>query len=107
MLLGCVDAAADVFLRNPITGITACCGRTACGHAAAPLSSVWTLAASSFDHLVRTRARELRRVHWSKEASSLGFAHQYWSWIKFICYRIIGTTMEAIIRRRCCHFGGN
>ena len=40
MLLGCVDAAADVFLRNPITGITACCGRTACGHAAAPLSSV-------------------------------------------------------------------
>src|SRR5262249_9778375 len=44
--------------------------------------------------------RELRRVHWSKEASSLGCAVPYWSiGIKLICYYlIIDTMMETIIR---------
>src|SRR5215510_9069976 len=43
---------------------------------------------------------ELRRVHWSKEASSLGCAVPYWSiGIKLICYYlIIDTMMETIIR---------
>src|SRR5262249_9959569 len=58
-------------------------------------------------HLVRTRARELRRVHWGKEASGLGLAFPYWIAIKLICYRIIDTLVEATIRRWCCHLRGN
>src|SRR5262249_44170688 len=47
----------------------------------------------------------LRRVHWSKEASSLGCAFIYWSpyWSQWI----IDATVEAIIRRWGCHVGGN
>src|SRR5262249_15761812 len=47
----------------------------------------------------------LRRVHWSKEASSLGCAFIYWSpyWNQWI----IDATVEAIIRRWGCHVGGN
>ena len=52
---------------------------------------------------------KLRRVHWSKEASSLRFAFVYWSTPrkKLSCYWIMGTMVEAIIRRWCCHVGGN
>ena len=46
--------------------------------------------------------RALRRVHWSKEASSLRWGFVYWSAparIKLISsYLIIGTMMEAIVR---------
>src|SRR6516225_9004922 len=35
-----IEALADVLLRNPTTGIAACCARAASGHAAAPPSSV-------------------------------------------------------------------
>src|SRR5262245_66641346 len=53
--------------------------------------------------------RALRRVHWSKEASSLGCVTPYWSTpaIKLICHWIIGTTVEAIVRRWRCPVGGN
>jgi len=41
----------------------------------------------------------LPRVHWSKEASRLAFAFPKWSpGIKIICYWIISTMVEAIIR---------
>jgi hypothetical protein len=55
------------------------------------------------------RIRKLRRVHWSKETSGLRFAFVYRSTPrkKLSCYRIIGTLVEAIIRRWCCHVGGN
>ena len=51
----------------------------------------------------------LRRVHWSKEASSLGFAFPYWitQAIIIICHWIIDTMVEAIIGRWCCHVGRN
>src|SRR5215813_5712533 len=51
----------------------------------------------------------LGRVHRSKEASSLGFAFPYWitQTIILICHWIIDTMVEAIIRRWCCHVGGN
>jgi hypothetical protein len=43
--------------------------------------------------------RELGRVHWSKEASSFGFACPYWPiGIRLICYWIIDAMVEAIIR---------
>ena len=43
--------------------------------------------------------RALRRVHWNKEASGLGFADPYWSiGVKLICYWIIDTMVEVIIR---------
>jgi len=48
----------------------------------------------------------LHRVHWGKEASSLRFAFPYWS-IRVICHWIIDTMVEVIIRRWCCHVGGN
>src|SRR5439155_3235729 len=53
--------------------------------------------------------RALRRVHWSKEASSFGCAFKYWSRPVKLHWKhwIIGTMMEAIIRRWCCHVGGN
>src|SRR5215831_19010055 len=59
--------------------------------------------------LIRPVHRELRRVHWSKEASNLAFAFPYWSIpIKFNWkHWIIDTMMETIIRRWCCHVGGN
>ena len=43
---------------------------------------------------------QLRRVHWSKEASSLGCVPPYWSTpaIKLISHLIIGTVVEAIVR---------
>jgi hypothetical protein len=52
----------------------------------------------------------LRRVHWSKEASSLRFVFPRWfspERIMLICHWIIGTMVEAIIRRWCCHVCGN
>src|SRR5262249_31914217 len=50
----------------------------------------------------------LRRVHRSKETSSLWFALPDRSTpaIKLICHWIIGTMVEAIIRRWCRHVGG-
>jgi hypothetical protein len=56
-----------------------------------------------------TMKRTLRRVHRSKEASSLGCVIPHWTTpaIKLICHWIVGTTVETIIRRWCCHVGGN
>jgi hypothetical protein len=53
--------------------------------------------------------RALRRVHWSKEASSLGFAVPYGSHVGInrIYHWIIETMVEAIIRRWCCQVGRN
>jgi hypothetical protein len=47
-----------------------------------------------------TMKRTLRRVHWSKEASSLGFALEFWPSprVNRVCYWIIDTMVEAIIR---------
>jgi hypothetical protein len=53
---------------------------------------------------------KLRRMHRSKEASGYGFITPYWrspNGIKFVSYLIIGTMMEAVVRRWCCHVGGN
>jgi hypothetical protein len=52
-----------------------------------------------------TRPLGLRRLHWSKKASSLRFAFVDWSAPrkKLGCYWIMGTMVEAII----CHVGGN
>ena len=43
---------------------------------------------------------ELRRMHWSKEASRFSFTtpNRITPRIKLICHRIIATVMEAIIR---------
>jgi hypothetical protein len=50
----------------------------------------------------------LRGIHWSKEASSLGFALPYRTvWIKVIGCRRIETMVEAIIRRWCRYVGWN
>src|SRR5262249_10197416 len=51
----------------------------------------------------------LRRVHWSKEASSLAFALPYWSIPIKLNWKhwVIHTMVETIIRRWCCHVGGN
>src|SRR5262249_58976073 len=52
---------------------------------------------------------ELRRVHWSKEASSY-FTPYFFTpapGLKVIVYWIIGTLVEAIIRRWCCPIGGD
>ena len=49
-------------------------------------------------------------MHRSKEGSGYGFITPYWSSpnrIKLISYLIIGTMMEAAVRRWCCHVGGN
>src|SRR5262249_3421395 len=54
-------------------------------------------------------ALRLRRVRRSKETSSLRFAFPDRSTpaIKLICHWIIGTMVEAIIRRWCRHVGGD
>src|SRR5215467_12456427 len=61
------------------------------------------------DELSGWHGHRLRRVHWSKEASRLGFVFPCWSTpgIKLICYWIIGTMVETIIRRWCGYVGGN
>jgi hypothetical protein len=51
---------------------------------------------------------ELQRVHWSKEASSFGFVVPWpKGGINGICPWRIDTMVETIIRRWCCHIGGN
>jgi hypothetical protein len=42
-------------------------------------------------HLFPPVQRELRRVHWSKEASSLGFASPDWVTLNVLCYRIMSS----------------
>jgi len=51
----------------------------------------------------------LHGVHRSKEAPRLGLVLPCWSApaIKLICYWIIGTMVESIIRWRCCYVGSN
>src|SRR5262245_24628620 len=50
---------------------------------------------------------ELRRVHWSKEASSYFTSNCSTPGLKVIRYWKICTMVEAIIRRWCCPIGGN
>ena len=57
------------------------------------------LTGGGIGHLFPPVQRALRRVQWSKEASSFGFVYPYWSiGIKLICYWIIDAMVEAIIR---------
>src|SRR5262249_12735364 len=59
----CAHSASDPGLRNPTTGIAACCARAASGHAAAPPMSVMNsrrLMAASFDHLVGGHEQPVR-----------------------------------------------
>src|SRR5262249_39351153 len=88
-----------------------CRFRVKLGHSAVSAQCPVCPKADMAGRFMSTRPRKLtlRRVHWSKEASSLGFAVPCWSHVGInrIYHWIIETMVEAIIRRWCCHVGGN